>query len=151
MMAVATNATNAPIQAKRLPAAFMNDPTTPRRPCRPSAYSAIISGMLQTNRNTIQAIRKAPAPSAPPFWAAMRGKRQMLPVPTAMPSTLSSKPRRLAKRCSVSECPDMMRSGLIREMAWKENIRCREGRCLRYSLCLGGFLRVKSEALQTQR
>jgi len=41
---------------------------------------------------------KAPAPSLPLLVAAMRGKRQMLPVPTAMPSTLSSNPHREEKR-----------------------------------------------------
>ena len=100
MIAVATKPTKAPIHANFSPATLANVPTTPIRPFRPRAYSAIISGMLQSKRNVTHAMRNAPAPSSPPLRAAMRGNRQMLPVPTAMPSTLRMRPRREEKRWS---------------------------------------------------
>ena len=40
------------------------------------------------------------APSSPAFCAAIRGNRHMFPVPTAMPRTQSSNPRRDENRCS---------------------------------------------------
>ena len=46
----------------------------------------------------IQAMRNEPAPWSPPDWAAMRGNRQMLPVPTAMPMALRINPSREEKR-----------------------------------------------------
>ena len=93
-MAAATKATNAPSHANRGPASRANVPTTPWRPRWPSAYSAMMSGRLQATRNTSHATRNAPAPSGPALEAAMRGKRQMLPVPTAMPSTLRTSAHR---------------------------------------------------------
>ncbi len=82
MIAVATKATNAPIQAHFGPIIFKKAPTGPDRVSRPAPNSTMINGMDQRNRNTIHATRNSP----PPFCAAIRGKRQMLPVPTAMPS-----------------------------------------------------------------
>jgi hypothetical protein len=44
--------------------------------------SSNIMGIDHKNKNAIQAIKNSP----PPLEAAMRGNRQMFPVPTAMPS-----------------------------------------------------------------
>ena len=55
---------------------------------KPSA----VSGTDQARRKTTHATRNDP----PPLLAAMRGKRQMLPVPTAMPRVATSSPQRLA-------------------------------------------------------
>jgi hypothetical protein len=59
------------------------------------ANSTRISGIDQSSRNTNQATRNEP----PPFVAATRGNRQMLPVPTAMPSMATIMPQRVVK-CS---------------------------------------------------
>ena len=59
----------------------------------PIPNSRIRSGTDHRSRNTAHATRKEP----PPFEAAMRGKRQMLPVPMAMPSMASSMPQREVK------------------------------------------------------
>ena len=107
MMAVATNPTKAPIQANRSPAILAKVPTTPIRPFRPSAYSAMISGMLQMNKKMSQATRKAPAPSPPLLLAAIRGNRQIFPVPTAIPRTLRISPSRVEKR----SCSEAMKCG----------------------------------------
>ena len=53
-----------------------------------------MSGILHKKRNIIHAIRKEPAPSSPPLEAAIRGNRQMLPVPTAMPRALTKNANR---------------------------------------------------------
>jgi hypothetical protein len=55
------------------------------------ANSTRISGIDQRRRKTTHATRKEP----PPLDAAIRGNRQMLPVPTAMPSMASIIPQRL--------------------------------------------------------
>jgi hypothetical protein len=47
-------------------------------------------GMDQRKRKTSQGIRKAP----PSYFAAMRGNRQILPVPTAIPIIESKRPHR---------------------------------------------------------
>ena len=85
MIAMATKAMNAPIHAHRGPIIWMNAPTGPVRVFRPMPNSTRMSGMDQRNRNASQATMNSP----PPFCAAMRGKRQMFPVPTAMPSMAS--------------------------------------------------------------
>ena len=72
-----------------------NAPIGPTRVSRPSPNSTRMSGMDQMNRKTIQATRNSP----PPFCDAMRGNRQMLPVPTAMPSMVSIMARREEKCC----------------------------------------------------
>ena len=51
------------------------------------------SGIAQRKRNINQGIKKAP----PPLAARMRGNRQMLPVPTAMPSAAKAEPTRALK------------------------------------------------------
>ena len=50
------------------------------------------------NRNMTQATRNAPAPSSPPFEAAIRGNLHILPVPTAIPNALTKKANRDEKR-----------------------------------------------------
>ena len=50
------------------------------------------------NKNMIQATRNAPAPSSPPFEAAIRGNLHILPVPTAIPNALTKKANRDEKR-----------------------------------------------------
>src|SRR5690606_5823111 len=60
------------------------------------ANSTRISGTDHSSRNTTQATRNDP----PPFVAATRGKRQMLPVPTAMPSMATIIPQRV-ENCST--------------------------------------------------
>ncbi len=93
MIAVAHHPTQAPIQANLLPMSLPNAPTVPSRVDLPMANSTRISGTDHARRNTTQANRKLP----PPFVATIRGKRQMLPVPTAMPSMASIIPQRDAK------------------------------------------------------
>jgi len=58
----------------------------------------MIKGMLHRNRNAIQAMRKAPAPSSPPFWATILGNRQIFPVPIAIPRALRINPN-LDEKC----------------------------------------------------
>ena len=67
MIAVATKPINAPIQAKRSPTILEKVPMSPMRPLRPNAYSAMISGTLQSKRKRSQAIKNAPAPASPLF------------------------------------------------------------------------------------
>jgi hypothetical protein len=76
----------------------MNVPTTPLLYFMPRAYSPMIKGMLHRKRNAIQAMRNAPAPSSPPFWATILGKRQIFPVPIAIPSALRINPN-LDEKC----------------------------------------------------
>jgi hypothetical protein len=57
----------------------------PTRAAFPIENSTISRGTDQINRKTTHATRNEP----PPLAAAMRGKRQMLPVPTAIPSMAS--------------------------------------------------------------
>ena len=85
MIALATHTTNAPDQAQRGPARATNERIGPERVFRPRPSSSRISGTDQRKRKAIQAMRNSP----PPFLAAIRGKRQMFPVPTAMPSMAS--------------------------------------------------------------
>ena len=54
--------------------------------------------MLHMNKNMIQATRNAPAPSSPPFEAAIRGNLHILPVPIAIPNALTKKANREEKR-----------------------------------------------------
>ena len=82
MIPIVQNATNAPIQANSGPMIVMNEPITPLRDFLPIAYSAIISGIDQRNKNSIQGIRNEP----PPFCAAIRGNRHIFPAPIAIPS-----------------------------------------------------------------
>ena len=105
MIAVATKAIHAPIHAKPGPSVFTKEPIAPRRVALPSPNSRIRSGIDHASRKTTHATRNDP----PPLLAAIRGKRQMLPVPTAMPSMARSIPQRDEKtsdredtgRCSV--------------------------------------------------
>lgn len=80
-MAVDTKTIHAPIHPKRLPAVFEIAPTGPIRVDFPIANSAIINGTDQIRRNITHGIRKEP----PPFCATILEKRQILPVPTAIP------------------------------------------------------------------
>ena len=105
-MARGTNATNEPIQANRSPMPFMKTPMTPERCFLPDAYSAIIRGILQRKRKITHAIRNAPAPVSPVFWAAILGNLQMLPVPTAIPRALIISPIRVVNLCSVEPSGD---------------------------------------------
>src|SRR5690606_1013676 len=57
----------------------------------------MISGTDQSSRKTTHATRKEP----PPWDAATGGKRQMLPVPTAMPSMATNMPKRLVKKLTL--------------------------------------------------
>ena len=91
MMAVAHSATQPPIQPEPRPTSFSKAPTAPRPARLPKENSTIISGTDQSSRKTTQATRKLP----PPFVATMRGKRQMLPVPTAIPRVARISPQRL--------------------------------------------------------
>jgi hypothetical protein len=68
-------------------------PTVPFRVPFPIPNSRIRRGTDQRRRKTAQATRKEP----PPFDAAMRGNRQIFPVPTAMPSMARSIPHRELK------------------------------------------------------
>ena len=95
MIAVAVNATQAPIHANFSPTSRAKAPIGPQRDSRPIANSTRISGIDQSSRNTTQAIRNDP----PPFVPATRGKRQMFPVPTAMPSMTSMVLQREENRC----------------------------------------------------
>ena len=90
MIATATQATHAPIHANLGPIVWMNEPMVPRRVPFPIPNSRISSGTDQRSRKTAHATRKVP----PPLEAAMRGKRQMFPVPMAMPSMARSMPQR---------------------------------------------------------
>ena len=93
MIATATHATHAPIHANLGPIVWMNDPIVPWRVRFPIPNSRTRSGTDHMSRKTAHATRKEP----PPFEAAMRGKRQMFPVPTAIPSMASSIPQREVK------------------------------------------------------
>ena len=79
----------------------------PRRELFPSANSASTSGIAHRNRKITHGIRNSP----PPFCAAIRGKRQMFPVPTAIPIVARRTPQREVNR-SVVWC--MFDLGLIR-------------------------------------
>ena len=100
-MAVATKATQAPIQANFGPIVFTNDPIVPERVAFPIPNSRIRSGTDQRSRNTAQATRNEP----PPLVAATRGKRQIFPVPTAMPSIARSMPQRELKTSDLDDNP----------------------------------------------
>ena len=63
---MATQATQAPIQANFGPMVLMNDPIVPRRVAFPIPNSRISSGTDQSRRKTTHATRKVP----PPFEAA---------------------------------------------------------------------------------
>jgi len=93
MMAVAVQATQAPIQPNFRPAVSATAPTGPLRVPFPSPNSRMRSGTDQRSRKTTHATRKEP----PPLLAATRGKRQMFPVPTAIPSMARSIPQRELK------------------------------------------------------
>src|SRR5512134_3126944 len=86
MMNVAQRAIQAPIHAQLPPISVANAPTGPRRAAFPIANSTSNRGTLQASRKIAHGMRKVP----PPFVAAMRGNRQMFPVPTAIPSMTSS-------------------------------------------------------------
>ncbi len=101
MIAVAQKATQAPIHARPRPNRTAKAPIGPRRAARPIANSTNSSGTDQRSRNTTQAIRNEP----PPLVAASRGNRQMLPVPTAMPSMTSSVPQRDENLPSLTRRP----------------------------------------------
>ena len=101
MIAVATNATKTPIQAKRLPSNVAKEPTGPKRVLFPIPNSAMISGTLQRKRKMTHGMRNDP----PPFAAAMRGKRQMFPVPTAIPITEITNPQRELNRSGFNIVP----------------------------------------------
>ena len=103
MIAIVTNATHAPIHAQRGPINCTKAPIGPVRVCRPTPNSTMISGIDHSSRNTAQATRNSP----PPFCAAIRGNRQMFPVPTAMPSMASNISQRdeNASRCSLTPPP----------------------------------------------
>ncbi len=93
MIAVATKAIQAPIQANPGPSVLTKAPIAPERVPLPMPNSRMRRGTDQARRKTTQATRNDP----PPLVAAMRGKRQMLPVPTAMPSMARSMPQRELK------------------------------------------------------
>ena len=57
---------------------------------RPKANSRMISGIDQANSEMTHGNRNVP----PPFFARMRGNRQMLPVPTAMLSMANKSAQR---------------------------------------------------------
>ena len=90
---VVVTAIKPPIHANRGPIKVAKEPTTPLLAPRPMPNSAIINGRDQMKRKSIQGIRNA----APPFSAAMRGKRHKLPVPTARPRPARSSPHREEK------------------------------------------------------
>ncbi len=95
MMAVAQRATQPPIHANFLPASTVKAPMVPNLAFFPNENSRIIKGTDQRMRKQTQAIRKLP----PPWVAAIRGNRQILPVPTAIPMVARTKPQRLVN-CS---------------------------------------------------
>ena len=70
-----------------------NAPTGPFRECFPMENSTIRRGMDQRKRKMHHVMRRLP----PPFCAAIRGKRQTFPVPTAMPRAASINPHREEK------------------------------------------------------
>src|SRR5665811_2327286 len=105
MMNVATNATHVPIQAKPLPSVSVNAPTGPLRVPFPMANSRMMRGTDHAMRNTTHATRNEP----PPLVAAMRGKRQMLPVPTAMPSMARSIPHLELKTSDLDDDTSTLR------------------------------------------
>ncbi len=83
--------------------------------CFPSANSLSTRGIDQANMNTNQAIKNAP----PPFSAATRGKRQMFPVPTAMPMAASRMPQReLNWSFRPAMCVPQWGSSLCRARSW---------------------------------
>ena len=104
MMNVAHSATHAPIQAQRSPIMVANAPIGPRLAAFPIANSTRRSGTLHVSRK----ITTRSATFPPPFVAAIRGKRQMFPVPTAIPSMTSSIPQRFENVPAPS-----MRSSII--------------------------------------
>jgi hypothetical protein len=81
-MAVDTNATKAPIHPYLLPAKNRNAKNGDFLAVLPKANSEIMSGNDHKNKKVNHGIKKEP----PPFVATIRGKRQILPVPTAIPS-----------------------------------------------------------------
>tara|TARA_B100001758_G_scaffold152935_1_gene131817 strand:+ start:346 stop:627 length:282 start_codon:yes stop_codon:yes gene_type:complete len=89
---------NPPKNEKGFPIKCAKAPTVPFLDVLPITYSTIISGILHKNRKVIQAIRKLPAPSSPPFEAAILGNLQIFPVPTAIPKALNKNPKREEKR-----------------------------------------------------
>ena len=70
-----------------------NAPIGPLRDAFPIANSHRSSGIDHEIRKIAHGTRNAP----PPFVAAIRGKRQMFPVPTAIPSIAMSIAQRLEK------------------------------------------------------
>jgi hypothetical protein len=101
MMAAATSAMKPPFHADDFPCVITKAPTDPRRVMRPIPNSIRMRGIDQLNRQTSQATRNSP----PPLLAAMRGKRQMLPVPTAMLSMASIMVRREENPCGWDTNP----------------------------------------------
>ena len=94
MIITVVTTTKPPIHAVRRPIKALKAPIGPRRAPRPKPNSAISRGMDQRNSASSQGMRKEP----PPFSAATRGKRQRLPVPTAMPMPARMTPHREVNR-----------------------------------------------------
>src|SRR5690606_7802147 len=80
-------------------------PIGPVRVAFPMVNSTMSRGTDQMTRKITQATRNDP----PPFAAAMRGNRQMFPVPTAMPSMAIIIPQREVNVCwfSVNASPGL--------------------------------------------
>jgi len=99
-MAVETKTIQAPIQPNLLPAVFVIAPTGPILADLPIANSAMINGTDQIKRKITQGIRKEP----PPFCATILEKRQIFPVPTAIPIVAIINDQREEKNsCLVSD------------------------------------------------
>src|SRR5688572_11190428 len=93
MMKIEHSATHAPIHVQLLPNRTVKAPIGPRRAPFPIANSQMRRGTDHATRKMTHGIRKVP----PPFVAAIRGKRQMFPVPTAMLSMAIMSAQRLEK------------------------------------------------------
>ena len=85
------------LEAHLGPSNCMKDFIGPLRVLRPIPNSSMMIGMDHTKRKTIQATRNSP----PPFFAAILGNLQMLPVPTAMPIMASIMPVLVLKRSLI--------------------------------------------------
>ena len=110
MIAAATNAIHAPIQAKPGPRILTNDQIEPLRVALPIPNSRISSGTDQARRKTTQATKNDP----PPLLAAMRGNLQIFPVPTAIPSIARSMPQRELKTSDFDDTSILPRVGCER-------------------------------------
>ncbi len=86
-------ATKPPIHVSLPSVKLWKHPTTPFLTFLPRENSTVRSGIDHKNKNIIQGMRNVP----PPFCDMTRGNRQMLPVPTDIPTRAIIRPNLVRK------------------------------------------------------